>query len=145
MDKMVAKKDKVVLLRGKKKTAVARIRIKKGNGSIKINGIPIGVLTPIQARRVLMEPITLAEEVLGAGFTDSLDIDVDVTGGGVMGQAFACRTALGKGLVEWSESEDLKKLYVGYDRSIIIDDVRAKESKKYLRKGARAKPIKSYR
>ena len=139
------KKSRIVTLRGKKKTAIARIRIKKGDGSIKINGIPLGIFTPAHARRAMMEPITLAEDVLGNGFADVLDIDINVNGGGVMGQAYASRTALGKGLVEWSRSEDLKKLYTDYDRSLIIDDVRRTESKKCLRKGARARPTNSYR
>ena len=62
-----------------------------------------------------------------------------------MGQAHAARTALGKALIAWTNNEKLKELFLSYDRSIIIDDVRQKEAKKFLRKGARAKGIKSYR
>lgn len=139
------KKEKIVLTKGKKKTATARVRIKKGIGSIKINGIPLEIFQPTAAKEIIEEPILLAENVLGKNFALDLDIDANIKGGGVIGQAYACRTALGKGLLEWSENKELKKTYLDYDRSLITDDVRVKESKKYLRKGARAKPIKSYR
>ena len=87
----------------------------------------------------------IAKEVLGEKSIEGLDIDINVKGGGISGQAFACRTALGKAFVQWSKDDTLKKTYLDYDRSLIIDDVRVKESKKYLRKGARARPTKSYR
>ncbi len=143
---MAARKtEKIIMTRGKKKEAIARVRIKKGKGTIKINGKLIDAYEPESAKEVIMEPIIIAETVLGNGFYESLDIQANVKGGGVMGQAYACRTALGKALVEWSGSEDLKKKFTEYDRTLIIDDVRRKEPKKFLRKGARAKPIKSYR
>lgn len=141
----MAKKEKVVLTKGRKKTSMARVRIRNGNASIKINGRNLDIYQPELAKRVIMEPLVIAKEVLGDSFADELDIDVNVSGGGVMGQAYACRTAIGKALVEWSGDEELKKKFVEYDRTLVIDDARLKEPKKYLRKGARAKPIKSYR
>lgn len=142
--KMV-KKEKVVLTMGRKKTAIARVRVKEGIGDIKVNGVPISLLKPAAAVEIIMEPIVIAQNVFGKGFENGLDIMVNVKGGGIMGQAYAARTAIGKALVKWSENENLKKAYHDYDRSLIIDDVRIKEAKKYLRKGARAKPIKSFR
>ncbi len=139
------KKMKVVITKGRKKMAMARARVKKGLSSIKINGKSLDVIEPKLARLVIEEPLIIAKELLGEKVLDSLDIDVNVSGGGVMGQAYAVRTAIGKALVQWTGSEDLKKKYLEYDRTIIIDDVRVKEPKKYLRKGARAKPTKSYR
>ncbi len=138
-------KEKIIQTKGKKKTAVARLRIKAGKGSIKVNGTEITALPTEMAREVINEPIRLAEEVLGKDFINSLDISIAVEGGGTGGQSYACRTAIGKALVEWTQNENLKKLFQEYDRSIIVDDVRRKESKKCLRKGARAKPTKSYR
>jgi len=142
---MVAKKDRVILTSGRKKTAIARVRVKTGTGGVKINGVPLALVTPNSAAMLIGEPIELAKSVLGDGFAGTLDIDANVNGGGTMGRAYACRTALGKALVEWSESDDLRKLYQTHDRTLMIDDARRREPKKYLRKGARAKPIKSYR
>ncbi len=143
---MVAKKkEKVVLTKGKKKTAIARTRIKAGKGTMKVNGKSIDSVTPVYVRKIMMEPIVLAEDVLGKGFSSALNIGINVKGGGSVGQAYACRTALGKALVKWNDNEDLKKKFLEYDRTLLIDDVRVKEAKKFLKKGARAKPIKSYR
>ena len=139
------KKEKIVLTKGKKKEAIARVRIKEGKGVIRVKGKSIDVYEPKNAKEIMMEPIKIAETILGKDFYSSLDIQVNIKGGGVMGQAYACRTALGKALVEWTQSEDLKKKFSEYDRTLIIDDVRRKEPKKFLRKGARARPIKSYR
>jgi small subunit ribosomal protein S9 len=138
-------KKKIVLTSGRKKTAIARVRIKDGKGGIKVNGVPLEVLRPAAVKLVISEPVKIAETVLGGGFNATLDIEANMSGGGIMGQAYACRTAIGKALVEWSDSELLKKTFNETDRSLIVDDVRRKEMKKYLRKGARAKPIKSYR
>ncbi|MFH0986570.1 MAG: 30S ribosomal protein S9 [Candidatus Micrarchaeota archaeon] len=138
-------KSKIVLTKGRKKMAIARVRIKDGKGMIKINGRALDVFEPQAAKEALQEPIMMAEEVLGPKFYESIDIKANINGGGVMGQAYACRTAIGKALVAWSGSADLKKKYHDYDRSLIIDDARSKEPKKFLRKGARAKPTKSFR
>ena len=143
---MVAKKkEKIINTKGKKKTAVARVTMKNGKGTIKINGKSINSVTPVYVKDIILEPFTLAEGVLGEGFRDSISVNINANGGGIIGQAYASRTAIGKALVEWSGSEDLKKSYLDYDRSLLINDVRVKEAKKFLKKGARAKPTKSYR
>ena len=139
------KKTKTMITRGKKRTAVARVVIKEGKGSIRVNGSPVDNYNPDYAKQIILEPVIVAYDVLGKGFENSLDINANIKGGGVMSQAQACRTAIGKALVEWTKNADLKELFSKYDRTIIVDDVRRKESKKFLRKGARAKPIKSYR
>lgn len=145
MVELAKKKEKIILTKGKKKTAVARVRIRIGSGVIKINKTPLGILKPAYAKEIILEPIQIAREVLGEDFANDLDIKANVKGGGIMGQAQACRTALGKALVKWSKSDKLKKRYLDYDRSLLIDDIRKKEPKKFLRKGARARPTKSYR
>ena len=141
----MTKKGKVVLTMGRKKKAIARVALREGVGDIKVNGVPVSILKPEAAREIMLEPILIAQDVLGKNFEYGINITVNVSGGGIMGQAYAARTAMGKALVKWSDNDNLKKAYLDYDRSLIIDDVRIKESKKYLRKGARAKPIKSYR
>ncbi len=145
MTAAVKKKSKVVNTKGKKKKAVARIRIKEGKGIIRINGKTPEAIEGDYVKEIILEPIKLAEDVLGKNFYEKLDIYMNIKGGGKMGQAHAARTALGKALVEWTKNDKLKEEFLNYDRSLIIDDVRQKEPKKYLRKGARAKPIKSYR
>ena len=62
-----------------------------------------------------------------------------------MGQAEAARTAIAKGLVEFFKDEDLKRKFLEYDRSLLIPDVRRKEPKKPLGRGARKKRQTSYR
>lgn len=131
--------------KGKKKEAVARTSIKKGKGDIKINNKPLSLYTPQLYKKMIEEPINIAKEVLGEKELEKINIKVNVKGGGKMGQSQAARTSLGKALVDWSGSEELKERYLDYDRSILVDDYRRKEPKKALRKGARAKPTKSYR
>ena len=139
------KKEKIVLTKGKKKKAVARARFREGKGSIRINRRLIETLSEEYMKEIILEPIKLAERILGKNFNENLAITINIQGGGTMGQAHAARTALGKALIEWTKNDKLKELFLSYDRSIIIDDVRQKEPKKFLRKGARAKGIKSYR
>ena len=139
------KKNKIVNTKGKKKRAVARIRIKEGKGTIRINGKTPEAIEKQYSKEIIMEPLIIAEEVLGKNFYEKIDIYINIKGGGKMGQAQAARTALGKAIINWSKNGKLKEEFLKYDRSLLIDDVRQKESKKYLRKGARAKHIKSYR
>jgi small subunit ribosomal protein S9 len=141
----MTKKEKSITTMGRKKTAIARVTIREGAGDIKFNGMPVHLMKPDAAKEAILEPIVLAQDVLGKNFEYGLNLSANVNGGGIMGQAYAARTAIGKALVRWTGNENLKKVFHDYDRSLIIDDVRKKEPKKYLRKGARAKPIKSYR
>jgi len=147
--KKTAKKSKSkstsIQTKGKKKRAVARLRLKEGKESVKINGVPLEIFSPVSSKRVIEEPIIIAKQTLGDKVLEKADIDINVSGGGSSGQAYACRTAVGKAIVEWTKNDDLKKVYLDYDRSLLISDVRVKEPKKCLRKGARAKPTKSYR
>ncbi len=74
-----------------------------------------------------------------------MDIDVTVKGGGVMGQAEAVRTAIGKVLIDYSNDKELRDMFYEYDRTLVKNDPRRKEPKKYGGRGARAKKQKSYR
>ncbi len=132
---------KVVISVGKKKTAIARAVIRPGRGRVRINGIPLEIYEPELARLRMMEPLVLAGEQIW----NSVDIDVNVKGGGVMGQASAVRMAIARGLVLYTGSEELKKLYEEYDRSMLAGDPRRTEPKKPGRKHARSKRQKAYR
>ncbi len=134
------KATKIVNTSGKRKTAVARATVKSGKGRVRINKIPVEIHTPELARAKIMEPLTLAGDRL-----KKVDVSVRVKGGGVIGQAEATRTAIARGLVEFFNDEDLKELYRKYDRSLLVNDPRRKETKHPLGRGARKKRQKSYR
>ena len=125
---------------GKRKTAIARASVKKGTGKITVNKIPLDIYEPELARLKIKEPLELAADK-AAG----VDISVSVSGGGVMGQAAAVRTAVARGLVEFYKDEELEAVFKSYDRTLMINDDRRKLPKKPLGPGARAKKQKSYR
>jgi small subunit ribosomal protein S9 len=126
---------------GKKKTAIARATVSEGEGRVRIDAQPIELVDPETARLKMMEPFRIATEDL----RDSVDIDVDVEGGGIMGQADAVRTAIARGLVEYSGDMELRDAYMQFDRTLLVNDVRQSESKKWGGPGARARYQKSYR
>jgi len=125
---------------GKRKTAVARATIKKGSGRVRINRIPLELYNPELARLKIMEPL----KILGTR-TDEVDIEINVRGGGIIGQADASRTAVAKALVDFFEDEELKKTFLHYDRTLLVSDTRRKLPKKPMGRGARKKRQKSYR
>ena len=73
------------------------------------------------------------------------DIKISVAGGGQNSQVDAIRQGIAKALVEVTGSDDLKKQFLDYDRSLIVADTRFKEMKKPNNSSARAKRQKSYR
>ncbi len=125
---------------GKRKTAIARAVVKEGTGKVTINKVPVAMYTPELARLKVEEPLGLAPEKAA-----KVDINVTVSGGGVMGQATAVRTAIARGLVDFYKDEELDAMFRAYDRTLIINDDRRKLPKKPLGHGARAKKQKSYR
>jgi small subunit ribosomal protein S9 len=131
---------KVIVASGKRKSSVARVTVRKGRGAVRINSVPLEILEPELARVKIMEPLTLAGDKAA-----KIDIDVNVKGGGFMGQAAASRTAVAKGLIQFLEDEELQNLYTRYDRSMLVSDPRRKLPKKPLGRGARKKRQKSYR
>ncbi len=138
------KSEKIILTKGKKKTAIARARIKEGNWSFRINKKPIEIIEPEIIRNEMLIPIRIAEDVLGKDELN-LDIDVNVQGGGIMSRAEAVKAAVAKGIARITDNEELKNAYLGYDRSLLVDDIRRKEPKKFMHRGARARFQKSYR
>jgi small subunit ribosomal protein S9 len=131
---------KVVVASGKRKSAVARASVRKGKGLVRINSVPVEIFEPSLARTKIMEPLTLAGDR-----SQKVDIDVNVQGGGIMGQATASRTAIAKGLVQFLDDKDLETMFMRYDRSLLVSDPRRKLPKKPLGRGARKKRQKSYR
>jgi small subunit ribosomal protein S9 len=135
---------KVVNEVGKRKTAVARVTIKEGKGVVRINKRPLEIIEPEVIQAKLAEPLFIASQCPDIDI-NSIDVDVTVNGGGFIGQAEAARTAIARGLVEWTENEELKETYQDYDRTLVVSDMRKRETKKFGAKGARAKRQKSYR
>ncbi len=131
---------KIITSSGKKKTAIARATVKKGNGRVRINKKPLDIFDPEFARLKILEAVMLAGDA-----AEDVDIDVVVKGGGIIGQANAARTAIARGIVDWTSDTDLKDTYMAYDRNLLVNDSRQKETKKFGGPGARAKYQKSYR
>ena len=126
---------------GKKKTAVARATVRDGKGRIRIDSQPVELVEPEMARLKMLEPFRIA----GDDLRDQVDIDVTVNGGGFSGQADAVRTALARGLVQHLNDAELREAYMQFDRSLLVNDVRQSETKKWGGPGARARYQKSYR
>ena len=126
---------------GKKKTAVARATVSEGSGRVRINSKPVELVQPEQAKLKMLEPFRIAED----GLRENVDIDVTVSGGGFAGQADAIRTAVARGLVEHTNDAELRDAFMSFDRSLLVNDVRQSEPKKWGGPGARARYQKSYR
>ena len=132
---------KVLVVSGKRKTAIAKAIVKPGMGRIRINNIPLEIYEPEVARLKILEPLIEAGEEVWKG----LDISVKVKGGGFMGQAEAARMAIARALVKWTKSAHLKSAFLRLDRTLIAGDPRRSEPKKFGGPGARARDQKSYR
>jgi len=125
---------------GKKKTAVARATVRDGEGRVRINSQPVELVEPEMARLKMLEPFRIAGDT-----RDDVDIEVNVSGGGIAGQADAVRTAIARGLVEYSSDAELRDAFMEFDRSLLVNDSRQSEPKKWGGPGARARYQKSYR
>ncbi|RQG98332.1 30S ribosomal protein S9 [Natrarchaeobius oligotrophus] len=126
---------------GKKKTAVARATVSEGEGRVRINSKPVELIEPEMSRLKMLEPFRIAGEELRS----EMDIDVRVEGGGISGQADAVRTAIARGIVQHTNDAELRDAYMEFDRSLLVNDVRQSEPKKWGGPGARARYQKSYR
>lgn len=132
---------KVLVVSGKRKTAIAKAIIRPGEGRIRINNIPLEIYEPEVVRLKILEPLIEAGEEVWK----NLNIDVKVRGGGFMGQAEAARIAIARGLVKWTKSSALKSAFLRFDRTLLAGDPRRKEPKKFGGPGARAQDQTSYR
>ena len=125
---------------GKRKSAVARCTVRKGTGLVRINRQPLEIYEPFLARQKIQEPLFMVGEKW-----KSLDIEVHVEGGGIMGQASAARTAVARGLLAWIKDAQLAEMFKHYDRSLVVNDPRRKLPKRPGGRGARKRRQKSYR
>ena len=134
-------KYKKVYASGKRKAAIARAMVKTGTGKVSFNGKNYETFH-IFDKLKLDEPLRIAKSVLG-----KIDFDVKITvkGGGEKGQIDAGRLAMAKGIVEFTQSVELKKEYLEYDRNLLIADVRRKEACKPGDSKARSKRQSSKR
>ncbi|MGH9205145.1 MAG: 30S ribosomal protein S9 [Acidimicrobiales bacterium] len=121
---------------GRRKRAVARVRMRPGQGQITINRQPFEAYFPSATHRmVVSEPLRLTTTA------DNYDIDATIDGGGTSGQAGALRLGIARGLV--GLDPDLR---AGLKRAgLLTRDAREKESKKYGLKKARKAPQYSKR
>ena len=126
---------------GKKKTAVARATVQDGEGRVRINSQPVELVEPETSRLKMLEPFRIAGEELRS----EIDVDVRVEGGGISGQADAVRTAIARGIVDHTNDAELRDAFMEFDRSLLVNDVRQSEPKKWGGPGARARYQKSYR
>ncbi len=121
---------------GRRKEAVARVRLRPGQGVFKINGRPLEDYFPSATHRMIIsEPLRITER------HEMYDVDATIDGGGVSGQAGALRLGIARALVE--VDPDLR---IGLKRAgFLTRDAREKESKKYGLKKARKAPQYSKR
>lgn len=116
---------------GRRKTAVARVRLMPGDGKITINGRDYTEYFP---RSIYQEGVVAPFRVLEAG--NRYDVVVQVEGGGLTGQADAVRHGIARALAE--ESQEARAELKG--AGLLTRDARAVERKKYGLKKARKRP-----
>ena len=121
---------------GRRKSAVARVYIKSGSGSIVVNGKPVDEFFSRETGRMLVrQPLEVTS------LLTNFDISVNVTGGGESGQAGAVRHGIARALVEYDASlkPSLRKA------GLITRDAREVERKKVGLRKARRRPQYSKR
>jgi small subunit ribosomal protein S9 len=113
---------------GRRKTAVARVRLASGSGKVTINGRALDNYFPLESQRVaVVQPLTVT------GTADKLDVKVNVTGGGPNGQAGATRHGIARALLEFDTNLRPSLKAEGF----LTRDPRMRERKKYGQPGAR--------
>ncbi|EMI54536.1 MULTISPECIES: 30S ribosomal protein S9 [Rhodopirellula] len=128
---IAVKKDKITgdaLGTGRRKSSVARVRVRSGSGNITVNGKPLNeYFVNDQDQRAIVETLE------AAGLADKVDMTVRVSGGGMTGQSGAVRMGLARALCSHDEAlhEPMR------DGSFLTRDSRMKERKKPGLRGAR--------
>lgn len=136
-------KPKIITVTGKRKTAIAKATIREGKGDVRINHKPIDTLSHLR-KLMILEPFRIAEDVLKEDLK-KIDIDVKVVSGGTEAQIEAARLAIARALVAYTGNAQLKSAFLGYDRALLVADVRRKEMRKPGDSKARARRQTSYR
>ncbi len=113
---------------GRRKTAVARVRISPGTGAIVVNKRPFDVYFPVESLRLqVTQPFTATSTV------GKYDVHISVAGGGPNGQAGACSHGIARALL--SSDAALRPLLKA--EKLLTRDSRMRERKKYGQPGAR--------
>jgi small subunit ribosomal protein S9 len=113
---------------GRRKSAVARVRLKSGTGQFRVNGKALNeYFTTLRDLEQAKSPLGLLES------PDTYDVFVEVEGGGPHGQAGAVQLGVARALKEVNPVlfEELR------EKGLLTRDARMKERKKYGRRGAR--------
>ena len=113
---------------GRRKSAVARVFMKKGSGNIVVNGKPVDQFFSRETGRMIVrQPLVLTN------FVDSFDILVNVTGGGESGQAGAVRHGITRALIDYDATLKSGLSQAGF----VTRDAREVERKKVGLRSAR--------
>jgi small subunit ribosomal protein S9 len=121
---------------GRRKRAVARVRLRPGTGKITVNRREVEDYFPNATHRmILSEPLRLTET------SETYDVDATLQGGGTSGQAGAVRLGIARSLIELDPELRATLKKAGF----LTRDAREKESKKYGLKKARKAPQYSKR
>ena len=119
----------VYLATGRRKSSVARVRLIRGIGAVKVNGADAKAYFPHQrAYEIAVAPLYLTE------MASKYDVTARCTGGGFSGQAGALRLGIARALLKADQSLEPKLR----EEHLLTRDPREKERKKYGRRGARA-------
>ncbi|MBA4016606.1 MAG: 30S ribosomal protein S9 [Pirellula sp.] len=113
---------------GRRKTAVARVRVRAGTGNIVVNGKPLGEFFANEHDRyTVISALELCDR------RTVVDLTITVSGGGTTGQSGACRMGIARALKLWDATleEPIRK------NRLLTRDSRMKERKKYGFRGAR--------
>ena len=122
--------DKCIWATGRRKTAVARVRLLPGNGQITVNGRAVDVyFTEDKHRKDVHAPLEVTET------RGQLDLHLRIDGGGLAGQAGAAVLGIARALKQYDANFE----GVLRDHGFLTRDSRMKERKKYGQKGARKK------
>ncbi len=113
---------------GRRKTAIARVRLASGNGKILVNGRSFENYFPLKTLRS-----TAAQALAVTGLAEKYDVRVNVTGGGPNGQAGAVRHGIARALIR----ADAALRGALKAEGLLTRDSRMKERKKYGQPGAR--------
>ena len=115
---------------GRRKSSVARVWVRQGSGQIEVNGKTHATYFDTDiARDCVVNPLKLT------GLDKKFDIQVNVNGGGMMGQAGAVSLAISRAIL--INDETLRRIL--RENGLITVDARKKERKKYGQRSARAK------
>ena len=123
--------DATIQATGKRKSAIARVVVRRGEGAFQVNNHPLDEYFPRQYLQTLAR-----SPLVTTGYESSIDVAVRVHGGGIAGQAAAVRQGVAKALTE-IDSElrpELKR------RGLLTRDARKKERRKAGLKKARKRP-----